>query len=417
MLRGAGLGGLGYGASQALTLGIYIVLARLITPEEFGDFAAATVLIGFTLLVTETGMMSAIVQRRSRVDEAANTAFLATLVSGVVFTGILFALAPLVGNFFDSDEVQELAAATSGLILLRTVVAVPDGILWRQFSFLRRLVIEPAQAFAFGVAAILRRHLRPGRGVARRRRVRESRRRGVPRLDAGALAPAPESRLLRHVARIGGLRASRLSRDDDPARGRAVGRGHHRADPRSGGSGTVPLRLSRRLHPLPADPGRSLVLHLPGLRANRARRRPYEFGLPPLPSLDDGRRRSAGLFLVALGLQLTVLVFGDVWRPAGYAAMAMAGFAVGGAVTSLVSELLRSQERPAALTPMHATTAIATIVSMALSAEISLTAAAAGLTIGPLVGAAYGLRVAHRSRTSVWDGCWMRSCARWLPLR
>ena len=56
----------------------------------------------------------------------------------------------------------------------------------------------------------------------------------------------------------------------------------------------------------------------------------------------------AGLFLVALGLQLTVLVFGDVWRPAGYAAMAMAGFAVGGAVTSLVSELLRSQERPAA---------------------------------------------------------------------
>ena len=87
VLRGAGLGGLGYGASQALTLGIYIVLARLITPDEFGDFAAATVLIGFTLLVTETGMMSAIVQRRSRVEEAANTAFLATLASGVVFTG------------------------------------------------------------------------------------------------------------------------------------------------------------------------------------------------------------------------------------------------------------------------------------------------------------------------------------------
>ncbi len=127
VLRGAGLGGLGFGASQALTLGIYIVLARLITPEEFGDFAAATVLIGFALLVTETGMSSAIVQRRSRVEEAANTALIATILTGIGFTAILLAVSPLVGDFFDSDEIQELAAATSGIIFLRTIQTVRMG--------------------------------------------------------------------------------------------------------------------------------------------------------------------------------------------------------------------------------------------------------------------------------------------------
>jgi PST family polysaccharide transporter len=387
---------LGYGTSQALTLGIYIVLARLITPEEFGDFAAATVLIGFTLLVTETGMMSAIVQRRSRVEEAANTAFLATLVSGIAFTGILFALAPLVGNFFNSDEVQELAAATSGLILLRTVNAVPDGILWRQFSFLRRLIIEPAQALAFGIAAILCATSDLGAWSLVAGQYASH---GVEVILVWTLArwrPRPRMAsfgMWRELVGYGRhvflattiLRAGEQS--DAVIVGKILGAeplGQFRYAYRVASTPFLLILAAASFSLFPAfariahDAERMSAAFLRSLRWMMAIAAP------------------AGLFLVALGLQLTVLVFGDVWRPAGYAAMAMAGFAVGGAVTSLVSELLRSQERPAALTPMHATTAVGTIVSMALLAQISLTAAAAGLTIGPLLGAAYGLRVAHR---------------------
>ena len=396
VLRGASLGGLGYGVSQALTLGTYIVLARLITPEEFGDFAAATVLIGFTLLVTETGMMSAIVQRRSRLEEAANTAFLATLVGGFLFTGILFALAPLIGNFFGSDEVTELAAATSGLILLRTVNSVPDGLLWRRFSFLRRLVIEPAQAVAFGVAAILA---------------------ASSDLGAWALVAGQYASHGVEVILLWGLTRWR-PRPSMASFGmwrELVGYGRHVF------LSTTILRAGEQSHAVII--GRILGAAALGQfrYAYRVASTPFllilaaaSFSLFPAFARigHDAERMSAaflrslrwmmaiaapaGLVLVALGLQLTVLVFGDVWRPAGYAAMAMAGFAVGGSVTSLVSELLRSQERPAGLTPMHATTAVATIASMALLAQLSFTAAAAALTIGPLVGAAYGLRVAHR---------------------
>ena len=395
VLRGAGLGGLGYGTSQALTLGVYIVLARLITPAEFGDFAAATVLIGFTLLITETGMMSAIVQRRSRVDEAANTAFLATLATGIGFTGVLLALSPVVGAFFDSDEVQELAAATSGLIFLRTINAVPDGLLWRRFSFVRRLVIEPAQAIAFGVAAILCATSDLGAWSLVAGQYASH---GVEVVLVWTLArwrPQPRLATLgmwrelvgygRHV-----FFATTILRAGEQSDAIIVGKilgaeplGQFRYAYRVASTPFLLILAAASFSIFPAfariahDAERVSAAFLRSLRWMMAVAAP------------------AGLILVALGLQLTVLVFGDVWRPAGYATMAMAGFAVGGAVTSLVSELLRSQERPAALTPMHATTAIGTIVSMALLAQISLTAAAAGLTIGPLLGAAYGLRVVH----------------------
>ena len=269
VLRGASLGGLGYGVSQALTLGTYIVLARLITPEEFGDFAAATVLIGFTLLVTETGMMSAIVQRRSRLEEAANTAFLATLVGGFLFTGILFALAPLIGNFFGSDEVTGT----------RSCHQRPDPAANRElrprWSFVAPVLVPSQARHRAGAGRGVRRrrdprrHLRSGRVVARSGAVREPRRRGDPPMGPDAVAASPEPRFVRHVARAGGLRAPRLPRHDDPARRRAVGRRDHRQDPRRSGAGAVPLRVPRRVHPLPADPRCRLVLPLPGFRADR----------------------------------------------------------------------------------------------------------------------------------------------------
>lgn len=396
VLRGAGLGGLGYGLSQAITLGTYIVLARLIEPEEFGDFAAATVLIGFTLLITESGMMSAIVQRRDRVEEAANTAFVATLATGAGFTLILLALSPVIGAFFDSDKVQALAAATSGIIFLRTINAVPDGLLWRRFSFLRRLIIEPAQAVAFGIATILAATSDLGAWSLVAGQYASH---GIEVVLVWLLARwRPRPRLAsvgmwrelvgygRHVffaTTI--LRAGEQS--DAVIVGKVLGAGalgQFRYAYRVASTPFLLILAAASFSLFPAfarishDAERMSAAFLRSLRWMMALAAP------------------SGLFLLALGLQVTVLVFGDVWRPAGYAVMAMSGFAVGGAVTSLVSEILRSQDRPSALTPMHATTALSTVLAMIALSGSGLSATAAGLSIGPCVGAAYGLRVAHR---------------------
>lgn len=396
VLRGASYGGLGYGLSQALTLGIYVVLARLIEPDEFGDFAAATVLIGFTLLVTETGMMSAIVQRRDRLEEAANTALVATFAAGIGFSIVLLAFSPLVGAFFDSDRVQALAAATSGLIFLRTAVVVPDALLWRRFSFLRRLVIEPAQVIAFGFASILAATSDLGAWSLVAGQYASH---GTELILAWALArwrPRPGLATVTMWRELVGygrhvffattiLRAGEQS--DAVVIGKLLGSGALGQFRYAVRVASTPFLLILAAATFALFPAFARISHdADRMRAAFLRSLRWMMALAA----------PAGLVLVALGLQATVLVFGDVWRPAGYAAMAMAGFAVGGAVTSLVSELLRSQERPSSLTPMHATTAVATIGAMAALSEVSLSAAAAGLSIGPCLGAAYGVRVAHR---------------------
>lgn len=116
-MRGAGLAGVGYGLTQVLTLAVYVVLARLLEPVEFGVFAAGSILIGFVLVITEGGLMSAVIQRRDRVEQAASAATIASFANGLLFSLIALALAPLIGFVFDSSQVGSIAAVMSGTIL------------------------------------------------------------------------------------------------------------------------------------------------------------------------------------------------------------------------------------------------------------------------------------------------------------
>ena len=72
----------GYALAQGLNLVVYLVLARLLTPEEFGVYAAATILLGFMGLVSESGITSALIHRKDRIEEAMSTGAVWTLLAG-----------------------------------------------------------------------------------------------------------------------------------------------------------------------------------------------------------------------------------------------------------------------------------------------------------------------------------------------
>ena len=72
----------GYVFSQLISFGAYVALARLLSPTAFGHFAAASIVVGVAMVVGESGLLGAVVQRRDTLEEAFNSAFLATLGRG-----------------------------------------------------------------------------------------------------------------------------------------------------------------------------------------------------------------------------------------------------------------------------------------------------------------------------------------------
>jgi len=131
VVRGMRLAGIGYALSQIGSFATYLVLAKLVAPADFGEFAAGTIVVGLGLVVGESGMLAALIQRKDGLEEAFNSAFLAMLAGGVVLTLFALAAAPLIGLFFHSHKAEVVAAAMSGWMLLRLLTVVPDASLQR----------------------------------------------------------------------------------------------------------------------------------------------------------------------------------------------------------------------------------------------------------------------------------------------
>jgi O-antigen/teichoic acid export membrane protein len=397
VLRGAGLAGIGYVLAQALTLGFYLALARLATPADFGQFAAASVVVNAGLLFTESGMLAALIQRADRIDEAASTAVVSTALGGVLFTGVALAASPLVGAFFDSDRVGTLAAALSGLLLLRSLQVVPEALLQRNFSFLRRMIVEPAQVIAFGVSAV----------------IAASNDLGPWALVIGFYAAATTDVLLSWPLVRWRPRASQVSfamwRE-------LVGYARHVL------ASNVVLRLSEQLPALLL--GRYVGKGALGQfrYAHRLAATPFALVLsaasyvilPAFARISHDRDRFVKALLQSLrwfaaiafpltfmlipfGISLAVVLFGEVWRDAGEAAMALAPFAAAYAVISIVSEAIKAEARPELLIRIHTVTGVTGAIAMVALLPLDLVGVAGGFSIGAVAGACYGLAVLART--------------------
>lgn len=395
--RGVGLAGMGYALSQLLTLLAYIILAKLADPADFGHFAAGTVVVGVGFVLGESGLLGALIQRRTDIEEALNSAFLATLAGGVVMTILALATAPLIGLFFKSHEDGVVAAVMAGCMFLRVTAVVPDALLQRRFSFMRRVVIDPLSSVAFAAGAI------PAAASGL----------GVWALVIGTYAsilvtvvsawvfvswrPHPRQatvRMWRELAQFGrpvmGANVIRHVVGELPVL--ALGRF-------SGASvlGQFTYASKTAAQPLGA------VINAGGYVLQPALAR---------LSHDDERfqgalRRSlrwlctisfpAGLLLVPLGAPLVVLVFGSKWHEAGNGAAALGVYCAALSLDSLASEAWKSYGRPDMLPRMHGTSLALTVVFIGALLPFGLLGVTVAMSLSAVGVAAYAVRGMSRA--------------------
>ena len=131
-----------------------IVLARLLTPTDIGIFAAGTVLTALLTNFVEGGLQAGLVQRQGDLADADETVFRVTLMVGAAASVGCLAAAPVIGIIFNSRAAGLVAAATAGVVLIHSLTNVPEAVLQREFSVKRRLIVGPAIAVSYAVVAV-----------------------------------------------------------------------------------------------------------------------------------------------------------------------------------------------------------------------------------------------------------------------
>ena len=148
-------GGLNTVLVQVLSTAVTIVLARLLTPEEFGLVAAAQTIIAGAALITTLGLAGALVRERELSPTTVDTVFWASGALGSVVAVSLFVgsgvLAGLVGQPSAAVLVQILAPA----VVLQLLAAVPRALLQRDMRLPTAYRVELAAMVAYAAVQIV----------------------------------------------------------------------------------------------------------------------------------------------------------------------------------------------------------------------------------------------------------------------
>jgi len=140
---------------RLFSLLVFIVLARLLTPSDFGLVAMAGVFVALGDTLVAQGFGTAITQREELEPEHESTAFWTNILAGVVLGGLLFAAAPSIAGLYGQQELTPVVRWLSLALPLRGAVAVPVGLLQRRFEFRALAIRSVSAALVGGVAGVL----------------------------------------------------------------------------------------------------------------------------------------------------------------------------------------------------------------------------------------------------------------------
>jgi O-antigen/teichoic acid export membrane protein len=146
---------LGQVGIQAIRLVTVAILARLLTPADYGAAAIPIALATFAPTVADMGIGSALVQAPTASRLARSTAFWASLAFGVGISMLFAALANPVGSFLGDPQVGAMVAAGGLTFAVCAVGTTSQAVFMREMRF-RSIELRYWFALAFAsVVAVL----------------------------------------------------------------------------------------------------------------------------------------------------------------------------------------------------------------------------------------------------------------------
>ena len=143
---------------QLLQLLVFVIIARLLVPADFGLVALAMVFVALAQLFVDQGLGDALVQRRELTKAHVDTAFWAALALGVVLAVVGLLAAGPIAALLNEPELQPVLQALSLVFILSGLAAIPMAILQRELRFRSlalRTIFSLAGGGALGIAMAL----------------------------------------------------------------------------------------------------------------------------------------------------------------------------------------------------------------------------------------------------------------------
>lgn len=153
-IRGAAWVGLSQAGGRFISFLVTAVLARFLTPDDFGLIGMVLIFSGFASLFNEMGFRAALIQKQDVNEGHFSSVFWFNIIVSILLMLLMTLSAPLIADFFKKTELAQLVRLLSLTFLIGSPVIVMRAQFAKELNFRGLSIIQLIAAAASGVLGV-----------------------------------------------------------------------------------------------------------------------------------------------------------------------------------------------------------------------------------------------------------------------
>ena len=121
--------------AQGVNFIVSIILARLLSPEEYGLVALTTIFISISNVFIERGFETALIQKKNADDLDFSSVFYCNMMISIIMYSLIFFCAPLIANFYNNTELVLVLRILGLSVLIAGVKSIQQAYVYKNMLF------------------------------------------------------------------------------------------------------------------------------------------------------------------------------------------------------------------------------------------------------------------------------------------
>ena len=142
-------------SNQGVQFVFSIILARLLSPSDYGIIAMVTIFFAVAQSFVDSGFSNALVRKTDRVEEDLSTCFYFNIGVGIIAYIVLFLIAPLVANFYNQPILSPIIRITGLGVILNSLCVVQQALFTIKIDFKSQAKITLSATVISGIVGII----------------------------------------------------------------------------------------------------------------------------------------------------------------------------------------------------------------------------------------------------------------------
>lgn len=141
-------------SALGIQFAVTIIIARILSPVDFGIIGLLTVFIALGSILLDSGFSQALVQKKDVSELDLSSVFFINMIVGVFLYSILFFLSPLIARFYNLHELTNYARLLFLIIPINSFGLIQNVIIQKELTFRKTAMASIVSAIISGIVGI-----------------------------------------------------------------------------------------------------------------------------------------------------------------------------------------------------------------------------------------------------------------------